>query len=245
MGKLIIVLMAALLIFGIIKLIPGIFAALGNNAYSNGDKEKAVSFYKKAAEFGGGTANNKMMYALLLMRIGSFNDAERILNGVILYSGAKPAEKHMAKAYRAMLYSKTGRLDDALEDAEETFESFKNTTTYGMLGYLRQLKGIDSLNFCIEAYEYNSDDRDICDNLVAAYISAGKYDEAEKLTDKLRAEFPEFVEGFYHSAVIALKKGDKDSAAEYLDKIAECNRTEMTTVSEEEIKNLREEIKNA
>lgn len=244
--KLIITIAAAmLLVYGVIKLVPSVFNILGNRAYAAGNKEKALKYYKKSSEVFGGSTNNKISYALILMRTGRFQEAEQLLNNVILFGGAKPNEKNSAKAYRCMAYQKLGRLDEALEDAEELFENFKNTTTYGMLGYLRQLKGGAELEFCKEAYEYNSDDRDICDNLALAYIRTGDYDKAEEITDKLREDFPKFTEGYYHSAIIAIKKGDKNAAEEYLDQIAGCNKTAMTTVSEEEINNLREEIKNA
>ncbi len=235
----------ALLIYGIVKIIPSVFWVLANRAFADGDKEKAMKHYKTASEIFGGSANNKITYALMLMRVGRYAEAELILNNIILYSGVKPNVKYTAKAYRCMAYQKQGRLDDALEDAEELFERFKSTTTYGMLGYLRQLKGGAELDFCKEAYDYNSDDRDICDNLAVAYIRMGEFDKAAEITKDLREKFPEFTEGFYHSAIVALKKGDKKAAEEHIDAIKDCSRTAMTTVSEEEIDRLREEIKNA
>ncbi len=243
MGNLIWVALVLFLVYGVIKLIPGVFAMLGNNAFANGDVEKAMEFHKKAADRG--KPENKITYALLLMRTGNFREAEGILNSIILYGGVKSNVKYTAKAYRCMIYEKTDRLDEAIEDAEEIFESFKNTATYGIVGYLRQCKGDAALEFCKEAYEYNSDDRDICDNLAVAYLRTGDLDKAEEITAKLREDFPQFVEGFYHSAITALKKGDKKAAAECLESIDDCKRTAMTTVSEEEIEKLREEINNA
>ena len=125
------------------------------------------------------------------------------------------------------------------------FASVKNTLTYALLGYLRQSMGDPSLDFCLEAYDYNDDDRDICDNLTVAYYMTGDLDSAEEMAKAEREKFPAFVEGFYHSAQIAAKKGDKKSALEFLDEIKNCNRTVMTTVSVDDIEALKEELKNA
>ena len=243
--KIILIILAILIIVGIYKLIPSVFAAKGNAAYADGDVKKAIEFYEKAIKFSGGKPQHKPAYALMLMRTGNFEKAERLLNEVILYGGVKQNEKMNAKLFRCRVYQKTGRLDEALEDAEEIFESYKNTTVYGMICYLKQLKGGAELELCLEAYDYNSDDRDICDNLAVAYIRSGELAKAEEITAELREKFPNFVEGFYHSAVVAKLRGDKTAALEYLDSIEECRRTMMTTVSKEEINALRDEIENA
>lgn len=239
--KIILIILAVLIIAAIYKLIPGIFAAKGNAAFSEGDTQKALEYYKKAISFSGGSSQQKTAYALMLMRVGEFKTAEQLLNEIILDSSAKQNDKMSAKVYRCMVYQKSDRLDEALEDAEELFEVFKNTAVYGMLAYLRQLKGGAELELCLEAYDYNSDDRDICDNLVVAYIRSGEFEKAEELASELREKYPAFVEAFYHSAMIALKRGDKAAAIGYLDSIKDCRRTMMTTVSEEEIAALREQ----
>ncbi len=245
MKSIILIAMAVLIIVGIYKLIPGVFVAKGNAAYSDGDIKKALDYYEKAIKLSGGSPQHKIAYSVMLMRTGDFKKAEQLLNEVILYGGIKKEDKINARLFRCMVYQKTDRLDEALEDAEEIFETFKNTTVYGLVGYLRQLKGGAELDLCLEAYDYNSDDRDICDNLVVAYIRSGELEKAEEIAADLREDFPAFVEGFYHSAVIAKTKGDKDLAKEYVDSIKNCKRTMMTTVSEEEINALREEIENA
>ncbi len=234
-----------LLIYGINKAISIIFVMKANKAYNEGDNKKALNCYKISTNLPLASTSSKVMYALMLMRSGEFDEAEKLLSALILYGKMKPQEKFNAKAYRCMVKQKLGRLDEAIEDAEELFENCKNTVTYGMLGYLRQLRGGAELELCRQAYEYNSDDRDICDNLAVAYIRSGDLDAAEKLTEKLRSDYPDFAEAYYHSAQAALKKGDKTAAAEYADKIASCHFTAMTTVSQKDIEDLKEEIKNA
>ena len=235
----------ALVGFGIYKITPNLFALKGNSAYSQGNINDAIKYYKIASTLFGGSAANKSIYALMLMRVGDFDDAEQVLNEIILDDNLKFEDKISAKTYRCMLYQKTDRLDTAIEDAQELFAHVKNTTIYGVLGYLKLLKGGANLEFCLEAYEYNSDDRDICDNLVLAYIRSGEFLKAEELLESLREGYPNFVEAFYHSALLANLRGDKESALRYLECIDACRRNVMTTVTEDDIALLKEEIENA
>ena len=241
--KILLIILVILLIVGIKKLIPAFYAAKAVNAYSEGDLDSAIAYYKKAAN--SGKADHKISYALMLMRKGEFRDAETVFNGMILDRNVLANDKLRAKIYRCMLYEKTDRLDEALEDAEEIYERMKNTTVYAALGYLRQKKGGAELDFCLEAYDYNSDDRDICDNLTLAYIRSGELEKAKALAAEIREKFPTFLEGYYHSAIVAKMLGDNAGAKEFLDEIENCNRTVMTTVSEEEIETLRRELENA
>ena len=235
----------ALLIFAIYKLTPVFFKYSALRALSSGKNDKAVSGYKKAAEIFGGNKQYKVEYALVLMRLGEYKEAETVLTELILDRSLPQKNKINAKTYRAMARLKQGRKDEAIEEMDELFETSKTTITYGMMGYLKQLDGQAELDLCKEAYEYNSDDRDICDNLLVAYIRTGDYESADGIAKDLREKFPQFLEGFYHSALLELKKGNRKAAAEYLDKTADCITSKLTTISEEDIEKLRKEIENA
>ena len=243
--KLIGILSVIVLGFSVYKLTPVIIKHFALRALADGNNGRAVSLYKKAAEMFGGNIRYKTEYALVLLRVGEYKEAENVLNSIILDRKIPGKDKINPKTYRAMAYHKQGRDEEALEDMEELFETAKTTIVYSMLGYLRQLDGAAELELCEEAYDYNSDDRDICDNLLVALIRTGDLEKAEDIARDLREKYPQFVEGFYHSALLALKKGDKVAAKEYLDKTADCRRSKLTTVSEEEIEKLRKEIENA
>lgn len=83
-----------------------------------------------------------------------------------------------------MVYYKQGRLDEAIEDAQSMMnEGYRNSSVYGMLGYFKLLRNDDldeTTKLCEEAYDYNSDDRDIKDNLSICYFRKGEYEKAEK-----------------------------------------------------------------
>ena len=193
----------------------------------------------------GGNNQYKTEYALLLMRIGEFKEAEKVLNTIILDRAIAQKNKINAKTYRAMAYHKQGRTAEAIEEMTELFKTAKSTVVYGLLGYLKQLDGSSALDFCLESYDYNSDDRDICDNLMVAYIREGELQKADEIAEELREKFPQFVEGFYHSAILELKKGNKEKAKKFLEETDNCRRSMLTTVTLEDIEKLKEEIKNA
>ena len=232
------------IIFVVYKLLPVIFRESGRAAGYKGDFKKALSLLEIAVKLSG-NVKNKNFYGYMLMQNARFRDAVVVFNEIILDKAILPANKVTARVYRAMAKHKMGDKQEALEEAEEIFLSVKNTLTYALLGYMRQSTGDAALDFCLEAYDYNDDDRDICDNLTVAYYMTGDLDAAQENADDVRERFPMFVEGFYHSAQILAKKGDKESALKLLGEIENCTRTVMTTVSEEDIKALKEEINNA
>ena len=237
---------AAVIIYAIYAIMPALYEIQANKAYQAGDFNKSRDWYKKAVDTNRAKINTKTSYAYILMRTGDIDLAETVLNGIIRTKGVKPAEKNYAKQQRCMVYFKQGKLDEAIEEANEIFDdgNYKNTTLYGMLGYFKYLTEPveDALKFCLEAYEYNSDDRDITDNLSLCYYKKGDYEKAKELSDKIISQNPQFVEAYYHGAQIAVKCGEYEKAKEYLEKIPDCRWSNMTTVTHEEVEKLIEEV---
>ena len=225
--------------------IPSVYVMLGNRAYTKDDNEKAVEYYEKAMATGRAKASAGITYVLMLMRMGRLDKALSVTDSIIASRKTKIQEKYILKEYRSLIYFKQGNREEALEDAKEIFENYKNTTIYGLLGYLKLACGEpleETMEFCLEAYDYNSDDRDIVDNLVLAYYKNGDYEKAEELAKELVEMSPSFVEAYYHSALVAKALGKTEEAKEFLEHIDDCIRTALTTVSEEEIEELRAEL---
>ena len=234
--------------YGIYRIIPSYYTMMGNKAFQIGDEKTARIWYKKAYDTGRTKITFKINYAYLLLRLGEADEAEKVLDPIIRVKSLPMAKKYPAKQQRCMVYYKQGRLDEAIEDAQSMMdEGFRTTQLYGMLGYFKLLRNdpVDEVTaFCEEAYEYNSDDKDIKDNLSLCYYKGGKYEEAEKISDALVQSAPTFLEAYYHGAQIALKLGKRDKAKDYLEKIKDCRRSALTTVSEEEIEQLKREVEN-
>jgi len=233
------------IVYILYKSVPSFYAKKGNAEFNDRNFEKALYYYEKAYKTGRASAPISLTYGILLLRLGKVEEAEVVFNMIILSRDKKvtAAMKNKTRQYRALAYFKTGRVDDALEEAYDIFENFKSSVSYGLLGYLKIATGApadDIYRFCTEAYEYNSDDRDIADNMVVALILKGDLEKAKEYADKLLKSNPEFTEAHYHAAVVYKKLGDNKKALEALESIdAQCTRTYLTTVSVEEIEELK------
>ena len=218
----------------------------GNKEINDGDMEKGLKAYEKAYKTKRASASVCLSYGMLLLRCGHPEESLTIFNSIILYSNAKPNIKNQAKQYRTLNYYKLGQVDEALEEAQEIFESYKNTVSYGLLCYLKLATNqpIDEvLSLCEEAYDYNADDRDIVDNLALANIKKGNIEKAKELCDAMLEKFPAFTEAYYHGAICYSKLGNNEKAKELLDMIGtNCSRTFLTTVSVEDIERLKESL---
>ncbi len=226
--------------------IPTFYSIKGSNAINKGDMEKALGEYRKAYKTRRASASVCMSYGVLLLRCGQPEESLTIFNNIILNSNAKPNVKIEAKQYRTLNYYKLGQIDEALEEAQEIYEKYKNTVSYGLLCYLKLVTNqpIDEvIRLCEEAYDYNADDRDIVDNLALAYIKKGEFEKAKELCDIMLEKFPAFTEAYYHSAICYSKLGNIEKAKELLELIdTNCKRTYLTTVSVGEIKELKQSL---
>ena len=204
--------------------------------------EKALKWmergYKKGLNIG-----HLESYAYYLMREGQPEKSEKIYKQ-LLAENLKPDLRMKIQADIAVLYMKTGRVDEALEEMEEVSLNFNNTTTYGTLGYLYLVKNNRKKAFLCnkEAYDYNSDDPIILDNMVQLYIKDGRYREAKQYADMLVAKKPYFIEGYYDSAFVYLKLGEIEKAKEIFEQGKDCRITFMSTVTSEDMEIFRKAL---
>lgn len=237
---------AVALCFIIFWNIPFFYARSGNKAFNDNDQKKALYMYEKAYKTGRASADIMITYGILLLRNAKPQDAVTIFNLVVMDKSNKKEIKYKAKQYRSLAFYKLGNAEDAIEDAQEVFDNCKNTLGYSLLGYLKLATNSDideTYAFCREAYDFNNDDRDICDNMAVAYLRKGEFEQAKKITDEMIEKFPTFTEAYYHGALVSYKMGNRKKALELINDIDEkCKRTYLTTVSEDEIENLKKEL---
>lgn len=219
------------------RLYPEFTIGRANAEFNNGETEDALKSYKKIVRSGRADLDTRISYANILMRAGRSDEALSEINK-ILSSKLEEKKKYIAKQTRSIINYTLGNMDDAMEELNELFEDgYKTSYTYSMMGLFMLIMNYPSdktIALCEEAYEYDSDSRDILDNLETAYYNAGEYEKAKEISDKLTELAPEFVEGFYHGALIHEALGDSETAKEYAKKLKSCKRTLMTTISKED-----------
>ena len=229
------------MIYAIIKFIPFMFKSKSRRCFLEGEYKTAVAYYEKAMKHTSINFDSKMEYIRILLRAGEFEKAQQTMESLLSHK-LEPQKRNIAVLERAMCYYKNGNLEEAYSDISELYEDgYRSMTLYGMLGYFKILKepmSDDTFNFCCEAYDYADDNRDICDNMLICYYNRGEYEKAKEISDIIIDSEPKFVEAWYHAAQIDVAIGDYKSAKEKLDRIHECNRSAMTTISEKDIDEL-------
>ena len=230
-----------LLLYGYFRWFPNYCVIHARRIYRK-DSEKALKWFARAEKLKMNIGQMEI-YAYYLMREGKVEKSEEIYKK-LLRAALKPQLRLKIRAEYAVLLSKTGRINEAIEELEDITVHYTNTTTYGSLGYLYLLG--DSVrkakNYNLEAYDYNSDDPVILDNMTQLYIKLGDYKAAKKYADLMLEKKPYFVEAYYDSAFVYMKLGDIKRAKELLEDARCCKITFMSTVKEDDIEELETAI---
>ncbi len=217
---------------------PNLQSMRGQSEYAKGNNTKALSLLKKAHESSRSRTANSCAYAYILLRCGQAEEAAKVLNYVLLNQKLKQTEKLQARQILSLVRYKQGDFAEATRLMEMVFEGYKNSSVYGALGYYKILSNApDAQAFNEEAYEYNSDDKIIIDNMVILCLKNGDLQRAKELSDKSIGAGNKGVEIFYHAGQAEQALGNKDKALEYYKMAASCTRSFMTTVKEQELEN--------
>lgn len=239
---------AAAAIIAVYFFLPGIYAFRGLIAYEKSGIDEALKLYEKAYKTGRASIKAQIRYAILCLKSGNPEKSEKLFDEIIRSPKLENNKKNMAKQYRCMAYIKLGKIQDALEDSRELLEKYKTSDLYAIVGYcmiLAKEPADKLLSFCLEAYDYNCDNRDIADNYAVALTKAGQYEKAVDICDKVIEQNKYFPEGHYHKAAALLKLGKIEEAIKELDALDDCDFKYLTTVSDDDIENLRHLCENS
>ena len=202
-----------LIVFGVIKFLPTIYVYIAMFNYQK-NNDKTFTFLEKAYTSGRMKPDYVLYYAYLCLREGKLDKSERLINSVL---GRKYGDdiRNSANLNRALLLWKQDKLDEAIELLYEVGKEFKNSSYYGNLGYFLILKGEyqKALEFNMEAYNYNSDDFLILDNLAQTYYYMGSLKKSEEIYEELMAKNPQFPVPHYNYAKTLYALGKKEEAA--------------------------------
>lgn len=225
---------------------PKLMAGRANAEFSKGNTKLALNYYQKAISKKKPTVSLLSGYSMMLLRCGQPNEALTQINKALSVSHLPKDLKWQAKQIRSLVNYKLGILDEAYEEALEIYdEGFTTSVMRAVLGLIMTSAEKDDnkvLSFCEDAYDYDSDSRDIVDNYFVSLLRTKNYDKAKEISDKLLSEQPTFVEGFYHSALLYKALGNTKKAKELSDKISECKFSFMTTVSKQDVEDLKNSL---
>lgn len=241
-------LLVAFIIYKLVSIRPIIFAITGNSLYSKGDKEKALSYFKKAYAIKSCPPRVATSYAYLLLRDRQVEESRNILEPLLNKKGLKLQDKAVMHMTYALVLWKQGDLDSAVNTLEEVYSYFKSSTLYESLGYLLLLQGNKekALSFNLEAMDYNNDNDMIKDNLAQSYYAVGDYDKAEEIYVDLTNKNLTFPEPFYYYGLILKHKDNLAKAEEMFKKALTLKESFLSELKkekiEEELKNLSEAL---
>ena len=212
--------------------------------FNKGNPDLALKKLEKAEKTGKINISNKMLLGYLYLRNGKLDKARTTLAEASMMPGKMPV-KNRIKAMRALVMWKEGYIKDAIESLENLIADFKNTTVYQDLGllYILDKDKEKALSFNLEAYDYNSDDMIIMDNLAEAYVLCGMNDEAEKMYEKLLEMEPHFPEAYYGYGKLLCEKGEKEKGIEYMEKALDKRFSFLSVMQKDEVLQLIERYK--
>ena len=216
------------------------FMFLAGSFKFNDNNELGLKLMEKAYKTGRLSAERALTFAFLVLRDGQVERAENLINKITYLKKNEIKKDYLmlAKVHNALILWKQGNLSDAIIALEELYDNgYKSTTFYGTLGYFYILDGqlTKALQFNLEAYEYNSTNFIIQDNLASNYLALAEYDKAQELYDKLLSQAPKFIEPYYNYAKLMEIRGNKSDAIEYYKKALEFEEKFLSTVTHEGI----------
>lgn len=226
------------LVFVVIKRAV-IFQIIGRAQYGKGSLKKALFWYKRAYDTGVAKPQTIVSYAYLHLKNGNINLADEILES-LSRRNLTHQDRLVLKSNYALVLWKRGELDKAIETLEEVIKDYETSNIYGSLGYMyiQRGDGEAAYDFNIKAYEYNSSNPVIQDNLGQVLYLKGNYDRAVEIYETLMESNPTFPDAYYNYALVLKELGQGDRA---LEKAVEAQNYELSflsTVTKEQIQSL-------
>lgn len=215
-----------------------------NLAFQKGNVQEAINLLSKAYKTGSAKASVVSTYGYMLLKYGKLEEALSIFTQQLTSSNLSDEDRFNVQSNYALALWKKGQLDDAISLLEKVIPKFKNTNNYGSLGYLYNLKGDleKALKFNLEAYDYNSTNGIILDNLGETYYLLDDFENADKIFKELMSLDPKFPEAFYDYALVFEKLGDKEKCIEYLKKAMQYKPNFLSAITAEDIENKLKEM---
>jgi len=213
-----------------------ICSVIGKLIYARGKSDKWKFFIELSDKIGGINFSNRLMNAYLILKEGDPDTANKKF---VLLSMEKLTreQKIQLKGSHALVYWKRGEVKEAIEMLEEVVEVAPSTSVYGSLGYMYIYNGqlSKALEFNQTAYEYNSDDAIIVDNLALTYYKTGDFTNAQKFYEELMTKNPTFPEAYFGYGQLLIEIGDRERGLALVKEALSKNFSFLTMITRAEI----------
>jgi len=223
-----------------------VIAVFSRYQWKKGDTPKALKGMAIADKIGKMSAENLMYYGFIALRDGDVELARKKLTSASM-SNPKPVLKKKIKSMLALVAWKEGDIELAIEMLEEIISEVKTTEIYQDLGLMYILNGDEekALEFNLEAYEYNSDNMGIMDNLAESYALCGDTEKAAEIYEELLEKEPHFPEPYYGYGILLIEKGERERGIELIEESLDKRFTFLSVKSRAEVEEILKRYKAA
>lgn len=225
---------------------PRYYAMAGKKCYDAGDMKGAAEWFEKCYKSGNANISLKASYAYILLKAGETDKAHEVLKPLLNVKMSSDEEITVKSNYALVLWKKND-IDGAVDVMERLLEKYKNTLVYENLGYFLMLKGDfnRALELNLEAYNYNSDDKIIMDNLGQNYFMLGDNDKSIEIYEKLMDRKPEFPEPYYYYGCALAASGRLKEGLEAMKKGVDYKFSPLSTIDKEQMENKIRELESS
>ncbi len=217
-----------------------IISAFAMYAMGKGKTTTALKLYRFAEKIGKMNFKAKVSYGYFLLKNAYLTEARIVLVNLSMNKKLKEPQKQRIKSLLALVTWKEGHIDDAIEMLEEVMETYVSSMVYGSLGLLYIIKKDKekALKFCLEAYEYNSDDNVIMDNLAEAYALSGDIQKAFETYEELLKREPHFPDAYYGYGILLMQNGRHSEGLSYIEKALDKKFSYLSALPRERVEDI-------
>lgn len=211
-----------------------------------GDIEGAKKQYEEALAAGMDSAQYMLAYSVMLLRDGEYEKAKGVLVKTQKAPGLSDAQRQQLFMNYAVACYKLGDLGRAIELMEKQHQRSPSGLIFGTLGYLYVESGDleKAKAFNQEALDYDDSDPIALDNMgQTLYRLAGDREAAKPYFEKALKEKSSQIDTLYFLAQYDIEEGNKEAAAEKLEKALEGRFSPLNHATRDKVQELLNQLK--